>query len=167
MFINFSLLKSHRKIICCLCRLSILVLLLVLVAWFSFSKLPISILSLCVQIKLAPVMAAEWSRLAKTPHPSGYPWLVQGGGMWPHPDQWDSIPGLLLELLRKRCVFLAGAAKLVAYKAGVSRGCREGESTWELVRVSQYRGKQTKGWRERNSCWHCLRSWIELCLIVI
>lgn len=95
------------------------------------------------------------------------PVTCSGRGMWPHPDQWDSIPGLLSELLGKRCVFLTGAANLVTYKAGVSRGYLESESTWELVRVSQYSGKQTKGWRERNSCWHCLRFWTELCLIVI
>ena len=143
MFINGSLLRCHVMMIYCSRLRSIPVPLLEIAAWFSLFQPSVSILSPC---------GPRWGdgdhgcRVGLSGQGTALPWLQWLVQRWACNLIMTSgihFAGILLEMLRKRCVFFAGAAKLVVSEAGVPRGYSEGESAWELMRVKpvQKKGK--------------------------
>lgn len=140
MFINFSLLKSHVMIVCCLCLPSILVPLWVLAVWFSFSKPPISLLG---PYALNRVDSSPGFRAGMSGQSTASFWLCDCLRV-EHviSSRPMSFSPIAVTIGKEMCSFPPGATKLIVGKAGVPRGHHEGESTWELVRVSQYQRKQ-------------------------
>lgn len=119
----------------------------VLAVWFSLSKSPISLLGPCALNRVDP---SPGCRVGMSGQSTAFFWLCDCLKVEHVTSSRPMNFGpIAVTIGKEMCSFPPGGTKLIAGKAGVPRGHREGESTWELVRVSQYQRKQN--WETKSN----------------